>query len=376
MKNIFHISLMLFATILLFSACRKMDANYANYVVPGGLVYPGKAMAIAHSGQSRIEIVWPKGVDKSVVKAKIFWNNFADSVVVDIASITGDSVKVMISNLEEKNYTFVIRTYDTQGHVSVPIEVVGGSYGPRYQAQLLTRPVNSTLINAAGKLTINWGGADVANGAYASEVKYTDVSGKVKIQVFPVMVKTSEIKTTEITDMLSNTNYQFRTIFKPDSMSIDKFYTPYAEGGLFSIEKADWHVVAFSSQHPGGANAAVNFIDGTEHTRWHSCAGCSRYPHWIIIDMAAPRILTQFGVWRTDFGSPGGDNRGPDKFNFLTSMDNVNWISQGSFDFDHNLNGEQRYLLPNSPKARYFKFVGTQGSNSNMVLGEISTYGL
>ncbi|MGY3052056.1 hypothetical protein ACVWYG_000243 [Pedobacter sp. UYEF25] len=376
MKKIFHISLMLLSTLLLFSACRKMDATYKDFVVSGGLVYPGKAIAIAHSGQSRIEIVWPKGVDRSVIKAKIYWNSFTDSIVVDIASITGDSIKVMINNLEEKNYTFVIKTYDTQGNVSVPVEVVGGSYGERYQSQLLTRPVNSTLINAAGKLTINWGGADVANGAYASEVKYTDVLGKVKTQVFPVMVKTSEIKTTEITDMLANTNYEFRTIFKPDSMSIDKFYTPYLEGGLFAIDKADWHVVSFSSQHPGGDNAAANFIDGTEHTRWHSCAGCSNYPHWIIIDMGAPRILTQFGVWRTDFDSPGGDKRGPDKFDFLTSIDNVNWVSQGSFDFDHNLNGEQRYVLPNNPKARYFKFVGTQGSDSNMVLGEISTYGL
>jgi hypothetical protein len=375
MKKIFHVSLMLLATIFLFSSCRKMDTNYKDYVVPGGLVYPGKALATTHSGQSRVEIVWPKGVDRSVVKAKIYWNNFADSVVVDIASITTDSVKVMINNLEEKNYTFVIRTYDAQGNKSVPVEVLGASYGAKYQSQLLTRPVNSTFINAAGKLTINWGSADVANGAYASEVKYTDVSGNVKSQVFPVMVNTSEIKTSVITDMLSNTNYQFRTVFKPDSMSIDKFYTPYKDGGLFSIEKADWRVVSFSSQHPGSGNAATNFIYGTETTRWHSCAGCSKYPHWIIIDMGAPRILTQFGVW-AHINSSNVDTRGPDKFDYLTSMDNVNWVSQGSFNFDHNFNGEQRYLLPNSPKARYFKFFGTQGSDTNMVLGEISNYGL
>ncbi len=167
------------------------------------------------------------------------------------------------------------------------------------------------MINAAGKLTINWGGADIANGAYASEVKYTDVSGTVKSQVFPVLVKASEVKITEITDMKANTNYQFRTIFRPDSLSLDMFYTSYTDGGLFSIDKKDWRVVSFSSQHPGGDNAAVNFIDGTEHTRWHSCAGCSSYPHWIVVDMGAPRILTQFGVWRTDFDSPGGDGRGP-----------------------------------------------------------------
>lgn len=376
MKNTLHLSLIALATICLISACRKMDATYKEHVVPAGLVYPGKAVAIARSGRSRIQIVWPKGVDKSVVKAKVYWNSFADSIIVDITAVTGDTVKVMVNDLQEKNYTFVIRTFDAQGNMSVPVEVNGGSYGERYQSQLLSRPVNSTLINAAGKLTINWGGADIANGAYASEVKYTDISGTVKTQIYPVIVKTTEVKTTEITDMLANTNYQFRTIFRPDSLSIDRFYTSYIDGGLFSIDKKDWRIVSFSSQHPGSDNAAANFIDGTERTRWHSCAGCSSYPHWIIVDMGAARILTQFGVWRTDFDSPGGDSRGPDRFEFLTSEDNVTWVNQGTFNFDRSLNGEQRYMLPNSPKVRYFRFLGIQGSENNMVLGEISAYGL
>ncbi|WP_316847175.1 DUF4998 domain-containing protein [Pedobacter psychrodurus] len=376
MKKTIHFWLILLTTAFLLSACRKMDETYRAFVVPAGLVYPGKAVAVAQSGRNRIQIVWPKGVDRTVVTAKVYWNSFADSIIVDIASVPGDTVKVMVNDLLEKNYTFVIRTFDAKGNKSVPVEINGGSFGSRYQSQLLTRPVNSTLINAAGKLTINWGGADVANGAYASEVKYTDVSGTVKTQIFPVIVKGREEKITEISDMKANTNYQFRTIFRPDSLSIDKFLTPYSDGVLFSIDKRDWIVAAFSSQHPGGDNAAANFIDGTEDTRWHSCAGCSSYPHWIVIDMRAPRVLTQFGVWRTDFDSPGGDVRGPDKFEFLTSIDNVTWISQGIFNFDRNLNGEQRFLLPNSPKARYFKFMGTQGPENNMVLGEISAYGL
>ena len=376
MKKTIQFCLILIATACLISACRKMDETYKEFVVPAGLVYPGKAIAIAQSGRNRVQLVWPKGVDKTVVTAKVYWNSFADSIVVDIASVPGDTVKVMVNDLQEKSYTFVIRTFDAQGNKSVPVEITGGSFGTRYQSQLLTRPVNSTLINAAGKLTINWGGADVANGAYASEVKYTATSGEVKTQIFPVIVKGREEKITEITDMLANTNYQFRTIFRPDSLSIDKFFTSYTDGGLFSIDKKDWKVAAFSSQHPGGDNAAVNFIDGTEHTRWHTCAGCSSYPHWIVIDMGAPRILTQFGVWRTDFDSPGGDKRAPQKFEFLTSMDNITWVSQGNFNFDNNLNGEQRFILPNSPKGRYFKFIGTQGTDNNMVLGEISTYGL
>ncbi|RZL05157.1 MAG: hypothetical protein EOO89_27070 [Pedobacter sp.] len=264
MKKIIYFTLTLSAVICMIAACRKMDTPYKEYVVTGGLVYPGKPIVLARSGKNRIQIVWPKGVDKSVVKAKVYWNSFADSIVVDVASTPGDTIKVMVDDLQEKSYTFVIRTLDSQGNMSVPAEITGGSYGERYQSQLLTRPVNSTLINAAGKLTINWGGADVANGAYASEVKYTDNLGTVKTQVFPVIANKTEIKTTEITDMLANTNYQFRTLFRPDSLSLDKFYTGYTNGGLFSIDKRDWKVVSYSSQHSAGENAAANMIDGTE----------------------------------------------------------------------------------------------------------------
>jgi hypothetical protein len=370
MKKIFHVGLILFITICVISACRKMDSTYKQYIVPGGLTYAGKPTSPkAYSGLNRIKVAWLRGADPSVVKAKIFWNNFADSLGVDIPA-TGDTISVMIENLQEKSYTFVIRTYDAKGNSSIPIEVVGGSYGEKYQAQLLTRPVNSTVLNANGTLTINWGGADVSNGAYASEVKYTDVAGNVKHKIFSV-----ESLVSEIPDMKPNTNYQFRTIFKPDSLSIDNFYTGYTDGGLFSFNKKDWKIIAYSTQHSAGDNAVINFIDGKDATRWHTCAGCSSYPHFATIDMGIERTITQFGVWRTTFET-GGDDRGPDKFEFLTSTDNVTWVSQGSFNFNRLINGEQRYLTPNHPKARYFKFVGTQGPQSYMVMGEISTYGL
>ncbi|SDE04894.1 F5/8 type C domain-containing protein [Mucilaginibacter pineti] len=370
MKKILHIGLILLVTIGLYSACTKMDATYKQYVVPGGLTYTGKATSPkAYSGLNRIKIAWLRGADPSVVKAKIFWNNFADSLAVDIPP-AGDTISAMIENLDEKNYTFVIRTYDGKGNSSIPVEVVGGSYGVKYQAQLLTRPVNSTIINAKGVLTINWGGADVSNGAFASEVKYTDVAGNVKYKTFSV-----DLKTSEITDLKPGTNYQFRTIFKPDSLSIDNFYTSYSGGGLFAFDKKDWKIIAFSSQHPGSDNTVTNFIDGTDATRWHSCAGCSSYPHFATIDMGVERTITQFGVWRTTFET-GGDSRAPDKIQFFTSTDNVNWADQGIFNFNRLINGEQRYLIPNNPKARYFKFVGVSGPENNMVMGEISAYGL
>ena len=373
MKKILHniMIMVLFITICAFSACTKMDSTYKNYVVPGGLTYSGKANSPkVFPGLYRVKIAWLRGSDPSVTTAKVFWNNYLDSLIVTIPP-TGDSISVIINNLLEKPYAFVIITYDGKGNKSIPVEVMGGSYGAKYQAQLLTQPVNSTMVNAQGKTTIQWGAADIANGAYASEVRYTDTLGNLKTQAFPTNVKTSDIL-----DLHPNTSYQYRTMFKPDSISIDNFYTPYSVSGAFNFDKKDWRIVSYSDQY-NGDNAASFIIDGIpEATRWHSNG--SAYPHWAIIDMGAVRTINKFGVWRTTVDPSSGDPRAPILIQFLISMDNVTWTDLGRFNFNNLINGEQNFTMPASSIGRYFKFVGLAGQAGNdhyMTLGEISAYG-
>lgn len=370
MKNILCYSIILFIAISVFTSCKKMDSTYKQFIVPGGKTYAGKATsAVAYSGHNRIKISWLRGTDPNVSKARIFWNNFADSVEIVIPP-TGDTINYIIDNLPEKSYSFIIRTYDGKGHSSVPVELLSGSYGENYQASLLNRSVNLNTIDINGKVTIVWGGADISNGAFETEVKYTDVLGNPKIQRFP----TSE-STSVISDIKSGSSYQYRTVYKPDSLSIDQFFTDFSQSGVFNIDKKGWKIIAFSSQHDAGVNSVNNFIDGTDATRWHSLAGGSSYPHFATIDMGVERTITKFGVWRTTFEN-GGDTRAPNKIQFLVSTDNLNWTDLGVFDFNRFNNGEQVYNISSQPKARYFKFVAVQGPENNMVIGEISAYGL
>jgi len=347
-----------------------MDSTYKQFVVPGGLTYPGKATSpLVYPGLNRVKVIWLRGSDPSVINARVFWNNYTDSVNVIIPP-TGDTISVIIDNLPEKSYSFMIQTYDTKGHVSIPVEIMGESYGAKYQAQLLTRPVNSTILNTKGKITIQWGSADIANGAYATEVNYMDTLGNNKFQRFPTNLQSSIIS-----DLKPGTKYQYRTVFKPDSISIDDFYTGYSESGDFSFDKKDWKIIDYSSQHSDGENAVINFIDGTDATRWHTNANTSTYPHFATIDMGVVRTITKFGVWITTYQTPGGDTRGPDKIQFLVSMDDINWTDLGIFDFNRFLISEQTYVMPSLPIGRYFKFVGVAGPNNYMVMGEISAYG-
>jgi len=370
MKSIKLYLIVLFIIASFFSGCKKMDSTYKQFIVPGGLTYAGKVTSpMAYAGRNRIKISWMRGSDPNVIMARIFWNNNADSVQVDIPP-TGDIISVIIDNLPEQSYSFMIRTYDVKGTSSIPVEILSGSYGEKYQNQLLNRPANLTVIDLLGKITIQWGSADISNGAVASEVKYTDIFNNIKILRFP----TSE-STSTITDIKSGTQYQYRTVFQPDSLCIDDFFTGYAESGDFNIDKKDWKIIAFSTQHDAGTNAVKNFIDGTDGTRWHSRAGGSSYPHFATIDMGVVRTITQFGVWRTTFEN-GGDARAPDKIQFLVSTDNLTWTDLGIFNFNRFNNGEQLYSIPTHPIARYFKFVAVQGPENNLVMGEISAYGL
>ena len=369
MNKILKGMVVLFIAICTVAGCKKMDTIYKGHVVPGGLTYAGKATdPKVYSGHNRLKIAWPRGADPTVVKAKIYWNNFADSLAIPILP-TDDTVSVIIDSLLEKSYSFIIYTYDAKGNSSIPVDVIGGSFGDKYQAQLLNRPVNSSILNALGLVTIQWGSADISNGAFATEVKYIDTAGNSKTVNFSTTEKLSTLS-----DLKPNTKFQFRTMFKPDSMSIDNFYTAYSESGAFNFDKKDWKIIDYSSQHSDGDNAVINFIDGTDATRWHTDANNSHYPHFATIDMGAVRVISQFGLWRTTFET-GGDDRAPDQIQFLISMDNVTWEDLGVFPFNRFLNGEQSYPMPSLPKGRYFKFVGVSGPREYMVMGEVSAYG-
>jgi len=361
----------LFMFLTVITACKKMDSNYKKYIVYGGITYAGPATsAVANSGHNRVKVSWLRSSDPNVSKARIFWNNNTDSVEFDIPP-TGDTINYIIDNLPEKSYSFTIRTYDGKGNSSVPIELLSSSYGENYQASLLNRSVNLNTLDIQGKVTIEWIGADISNGAYETEVKYTDTLGNTKNQRFP----TSE-STSTISDLKPGSRYLYRTVFKPDSLSIDEFFTGYSESGDFNFDKKGWKIIDYSSQHSAGDNAVTNFIDGTDATRWHTNATTSTYPHFATIDMGVVRTITKFGVWITTYAMPLGDSRAPDKIQFLVSMDNISWTDLGIFNLNRFLVGEQNFDIPSLPKARYFKFVGVSGPNPYMVIGEVSAYGL
>lgn len=214
------------AALLLISgltSCEKLHDSYEDYVVPGGIVYPGRIKSPElFPGRNRVMIIWPQSLDPSIDKARIFWNTNSDSLEIPIPS-SEDTISVIIEDLAEQSYSFMLKTYDAAGNSSVPVEVIGRTFGDLYQESLSNRSISISEFTPPAQLVVRWGGADITNFAYATEISYTDTLGNARTVQFPVTADTSALS-----DIQAGTNYQYRTLYVPESTSIDTFYTGYA----------------------------------------------------------------------------------------------------------------------------------------------------
>lgn len=367
MKSILYYFATLFMFYGVFTSCTEMDSKYSEFIVPGGIDYPGKVVdAKVYAGRNRVKIIWRRVADPSVVETRIFWNNYTDSVKVATPA-EGDTLSVIINNLDEKTYFFTIKNYDSKGNISVPIELLGTVYGEKYESHLLIQTPTASILDNQGNTTIEWGPANISGGAYQTEVVYTDISNKILTRRFSA--SESEL---ELTGLKPGTTFKYRTSYLPSALSIDTFYTSYLENKDFVFNKNEWRIVDFSTQHDNSsANRVDNIIDGRPQTRWHTISNASsKYPHYVTIDMKAEKKISGFELFRCT-----GDARACDKFQLFVSLDNISWTDLGVFNFNRLIDDGQYYEIVSNPEARYFKFIGIAGPNPFMVTGEINVYG-
>lgn len=348
----------------MFFSCKDMDDVYQEYVVPGGIEYPGKPRGlVAYSGRNRIMLSWSKGNDPSITLARVFWNYFTDSLDLNISS-EDDTLFCVIDDLEENNYSFVVRHYNKNGDVSLSSEVLGVAYGENYASGLRNRVITSLEVNPLGQYFVKWGAPDVYNGVIGTEIQYVDTLHNNRIEFVS--------KDANLSVLTTISNFNYRTLFVPDSLCVDTFYTDFMENKHKAlILKDDWSVADFSNQHNASvSNRVTNIIDGNSATRWHTHLTNSNYPHYVTVDMGFIWNLTGFDVYRLD-----GNVIGCDTFQLMVSMDNANWVDLGVYDFDRFKDGAQHYPLAEPVKGRYFKFIGLTGPENYMIMGELSAYG-
>jgi len=217
------------------ASCSKMD-DYKKYTEGGEISYTGKIDSVkVFSGHNRVVIRGLFLADPKVSICKVYWNNMADSIIVPVTrNNTVDTLNVSVPNVKEGIQNFIIYTYDKNGNKSIPVYKTGRAYGDRYQSSLTNRSITAAQTSEKGETAIIWQGMDRLTGVFATEVVYTNSSNVAKTILVPI-----DQDTTNIPDFKTSSSIKYRTLFMPDTVSIDTFKTEYTERLIPKFTKTD-----------------------------------------------------------------------------------------------------------------------------------------
>lgn len=272
----------LFVTIAMFSSCKEMDSTYAEYVVPNGLKYPQRADSLrVYAGFNKVRLKWNKPKDPSVTHAEVYWNNYEDTLRVDLPQ-DKDTVTVDIAGLNETTYTFYVINFDKEGNTSIPMETSGSPYGDHYLVGSTDRAVNSALRDENNVGTVNWG-AKTTDLVY-SEVRYKTTSGE--LETVRLYADQTQL---ECPDIMPGEPFEYRSVFLPQKGidSIARNWQTHQTPFIYKYPRADWTAEARNGNHDwgdGGGGQPQLVLDGQLTTGWHSRVG-TPLPQCLVVDM-------------------------------------------------------------------------------------------
>lgn len=298
MKVIYNLFILLLTSFLLLSCENFMDIH-KDYIEGGEIIYapkPDSVSFIAGKGQILFRGWVYNGVN--VEKLIVKWNNGNDSVAIPAQFKTGmDSLEMMLTDMEEKSYTFQIYTIDNFGHLSLTVTDFGSSYGDIYASSLIDRRIKSIgLTDMIG--TVEWFSAP--EGIIFNEVRYKHSNGVTSIARVP----DTEFSTVLSPRPTANSELEYRSLYIPESESVDTFYTAWVKypdlfPATFIYDKSNWKIESFSDDKPSDGGGVNTLIDNNLDSYWHSQWGPDiAVPHWAIIDMVSPKKIAYFDVYR------------------------------------------------------------------------------
>lgn len=220
MKNIINYSLWALCVLILFASCRKQDHFYKDFIADGEIVYVGKADSVKfHPGYNKALLTW-EIKDPNIIKMKVYWNTRQDSLIYDVNRTNqADSIGVIIDGLDERFYSFEIYSEDIDKNLSIKALAEGQVYGKDYEASLINRPVKNVKL-MDNDLIIDW--FNPSTNTIGSEIHYIDSVGTPTTKYVP---------DTAIQSVMGGVNFNesiiYRTLFLPDTLAIDTFYTEF-----------------------------------------------------------------------------------------------------------------------------------------------------
>ncbi|RFZ85232.1 hypothetical protein DYU05_06430 [Mucilaginibacter terrenus] len=385
----------LFLLAAMFFSCVKKD-EYKKFLVNGEIVYPGRPdSVIVRSGHNRVQIAVALANDPLVTSIKVFWKNFQDSVVVSVKGVSRkDTVRIDVPNLSEGNYNFTLYTYDEKGNRSVGITTAGMAYGEAYINSLNTRTLRSIEASADGTdVNLTWGAP--SSGETGTEITYTAADGKLK--QLTLKPDSSHITLQGFKD---NTDISYRSVFVPDSLSIDHYYSVAQTAKLPAFErlmnKALFTALLLPTDVNEGGYGWLEQYLWDDNYNPPGFATESILPCWFTLDMGQSVSLSRIKYWQPAdrlydqqsvkvFEVYGSNNPNPDgswagwiKLSTCTSTkpSGLPTGQIGPNDAAYAMAGESFPLPDHLPKFRYIriKVLEVWGSGDFAAMEEFNFY--
>ena len=129
---------LLMLLVIAGQSCTKMNDLTDRYLDEGEIAYAAKVDSVGvQAGENRIQLnlhIKAQRIDN----VRIYWNNYVDSVDVEIGGRTG-VFPVMLDDMPESGYLFQLVSFDKFGNRSLEYEATGSSYGENYKNGLSNR---------------------------------------------------------------------------------------------------------------------------------------------------------------------------------------------------------------------------------------------
>jgi hypothetical protein len=325
-----------------------MDDTYIEFV--NNVIYPQKVDSLkAYPGDGSIKLQWLKGNDPMVIKAKVFWNNYTESMDVDIPA-GKDTITCVVNNLDESTYTFHVKTYDAEGNESIPVEITSRIYGPVYESTLSPRSLIG-LSTFSDRVELIWNSADKTVTRFY--LTYTNWHGESITREVPLDEDKTVIDNYKLGGAFSTVTW-----YRPEP-NTGEFKVGYASA--FPIEcvlsKVGWTAEADGNHVSGEYVGPSGLIDDNIEACWHS--GLSPQPHWFIVDMKENKLVKRFEVLQNP------SYIYVQNMKVETSTDKTNWTVVGELEWPFYAKREEAKLgleFEDMVETRYFRVTTTKGS--------------
>lgn len=361
----YWVTLTFLITFMTLFSCQDQDDIHKEFIVEGGITYLATVSGLkAKIGVNRLELNF-NVVDPQTAAVGIYWNNYQDSIMLDVDPALERSVKHII-DLPEGQYSLFVKTFDKKGNMSNYAELITRTVGKTFKSAIAHRGIKSKVTSFNNDLLIEWNRPDNTNGARFTELIYTNIDNMQKT----ILVE-NITEETKINDYKHGTSFKRITYFSPDGQWLDTIVPPIKPDSVLMIDKMLGKVISFSSQDR--TLVAKNFYNGKYGDMWKTN---SNFPEYVIIDLGREVPVSGFNVWPSYLQTGSrADPRAPTKIKFETSTDNINWTTLIEVAYDNSLFYYEREFDVPVTYARFIRFTGVESLNSPIYSSDIGGSG-